>query len=250
MSTIGTGETSRPVLTRISVSTAKYSTPTNPSAAGPSSRRTVRYATPIKESESSKEDEPPPSKTVLSRSLNGTGNGRPIAKESERHKRKRESSVASTSSTTSLPKITTLRETSLRPPARPRKKRKLAFTPSDDEDSQEEAPSIKRVKTNGGSAGAVSIQQVLAFTPSDDEDSQEEVPSIKRVKINGGSTAVSKNIQVVASEEDDEETIAKPVLSGNTKSKSRLDPEPGSANRGNRLMEVNKLFYAPLLICN
>lgn len=182
--------------------------------------------------------------------MNGTGNGRPIVKESERHKRKRESSVASTSSTTSLPKITTLRETSLRPPARPRKKRKLAFTPSDDEDSQEEAPSIKRVKTNGGSAGAVSIQQVLAFTPSDDEDSQEEVPSIKRVKINGGSTAVSKNIQVVASEEDDEETIAKPVLSGNTKSKSRLDPEPGSANRGNRLMEVNKLFYAPLLICN
>ncbi len=196
---------------RISVSTAKYTTPTKPSAAGPSSRRTVRLGpvTPIEDNESMKE-EPSPSKTVWS--ANGSKNGRPISKENERYKRKRESSVASASSATSFPEIITVRKASLStPPARPRKKRKLAFTPSDDDHSQEEVSSVKRIKTNGGSAGVV-----------------------------------SNKIQVVTSEEgDDEEIVAKPVLSGNTKSKSRPDPEPGSSNRVNRLMEVNKLFMRP-----
>ncbi|KAF8345453.1 hypothetical protein F5887DRAFT_1074508 [Amanita rubescens] len=56
--------------------------------------RTVRlaHATLIKDNESL-EEEPPPSKTVLSRSANGTRNGSPISKESERHKRKHKSSV-------------------------------------------------------------------------------------------------------------------------------------------------------------
>ncbi|KAF8328468.1 hypothetical protein F5887DRAFT_150986 [Amanita rubescens] len=198
--------------TRISVSTAKYSTPTKPGAAGPSSRRTVRLgpATPIEDNQSVRE-EPSLSKTVWS--ANGTRNVRPIPKESERHKRKRESSIASTSSATSLPEIITVHKASLStPPARPRKKRKIAFTPGDDDDSQEEIPSIKRVKSNGGSAGAL-----------------------------------SKKLEVVASEEgDDEEIVAKPVLSGNTTSKPRLDPEPDSSNRVNGVMEVENRWSVPI----
>ena len=64
--------------------------------------------------------------------------------------------------------------------------------------------------------------------------------------------AVSKKIEVVASEEEEEEEeiVAKPVLSGNTTSKPRLDPEPDGSNRINGVVEVNELFYAPFLVCN
>ena len=199
---------------------------------GPSSRRTVRLgqATTVK-GEESLDDEalPPGNQAVPSGSVNGARKGRatPSTKGSAKHKRKRGSSVESTSSTTSLPIVVATRKSNVTtPPARPRKKRRLDSTPSVDDDSQEESHDNKRVVANGRNTRRA--------------ESEVEV--------------VVKSTQVNVFEEEEEssgydEIVATPIPSRKTKSKSRLEQEVDSSSRVNRTRQVSDTFCPLFLVC-
>ena len=229
-----TGSTSRATTgsTRLSALTTKSATPTTVNVPGPSSRRTVRLgqATTVK-GEESLDDEalPPGNQAVPSGSVNGARKGRatPSTKGSAKHKRKRGSSVESTSSTTSLPIVVATRKSNVTTqPARPRKKRRLDSTPSVDGDSQEESHDNKRVVANGRNTRRA--------------ESEVEV--------------VVKNTQVIVFEEEEEssgydEIVATPIPSRKTKSKSRLEQEVDSSSRVNRTRQVSDTFFPLFLVC-
>ena len=215
---------------RTSTFTTKSATPTTVNVAGPSSRHTVRsgQATTIK-GEESLDDEalPPGNQALLSGSVNGAKKGR-STKESERHKRKRGSSVESTSSATSLPAVIVARKLNvITPPARPRKKRRLDSTPSVGEESH----NIKRVASNGrnGPRAENEVEVVLKKTQLIEEEEEEE----EEEECSG-----------------DDEIVATPVPSRRTKSISRLEQELDSSSRVNRPRQVSDTFNSLFLVCN